>query len=128
MSEFDDEGAAAPDDEEKTDPLARFESILAPLRDKHDEIAVFPVPKRLGEIVVVAAPTNGKAYQVYTNNLHNEQADKFAESRKFALACIVYPDFEKAKEILTARPGLVTAFSNRGAQLAGAGVEELGKD
>ena len=107
--------------------LAEFEAILAPLREKYDEIAVFPAPKRLGSIVVVAAPLNSKAYQVYTNNLHNDRADKFVESRKFALACIVYPDSEKAKEILEARPGLVTACSNKGAQLSGAGADELGK-
>jgi hypothetical protein len=116
-------------EEAETDPLVKYESIIGPLREKFDgDIKVFPIPKRFGEIAVIAPPTNSKSYQVYTNNLHNEQADKFVESRKFALACVVYPaDIEKVKAILDARPGFVQTFANAGAALCGAGAAELGK-
>lgn len=114
--------------EDTANPLAQYESILAPLREKHDEIVVLPAPKKFGGIIVVAAPLNESAYQVYTNNLHNERADKYVEARKFALACIFHPDQQTAKQILQHRPGLVTTISNHGTSLAGAGTEELGKD
>lgn len=123
MSETNEDGQTAP-----SDPLEQYESILAPLREKHGEIAIYPAPRpKFDGIIVLAAPLNSTAYQVYTNNIHNERADKFVEGRKFALACIVHPDQATAKAILEYRPGLVTKFANRGGDLCGNDTEELGK-
>jgi hypothetical protein len=127
VSEDTSTGASAPAADE-TDPLAPHKELLAKLREKHDEIAIFPAPKKFGGIIVIAPPPNHKSYQDYTNNLHNDRADKAAESTKFLLACVVHPDRETAKQIFVYRPGLVTPLSNRAAELAGAGVTELGKD
>jgi hypothetical protein len=127
VSENEAEGAAASTDT-SDDPLAQFAELLCKLRDKHDEIAIFPAPKKFGGIIVIAPPPNHKSYQDYINNLHNDRADKAVEATKFLLACVVHPDREIAKKIFEYRPGLVTPISNRAAELAGAGVTELGKD
>lgn len=111
------------------DPLAAFADVLAKLREKHDDIAIYPAPKKFDcGIIVIAPPANHKSYQDYINNLHKDQSDKAFEATRFLLNCVVYPDREIAKKIFEYRPGLVTPLSNRAAELAGAGVTELGKD
>ncbi len=124
MSENNDDGKGAP-----TDPLEKYQEIIKPLLEKHGDIAIYPQPKpKFDGIIVLAAPLNSAAYQVYTNNLHKEQSDKFVEAKKFALACIVHPEQAIAKQILEYRPALVSKFANRGGDLCGNDTEELGKD
>jgi hypothetical protein len=125
VSENESTGTSVPLDTE--DPLAPHQELLAKLREKHDELAIFPAPKKFGGIIVLAPPVNHKSYQDYINNLHNERSDKSVEATKFLLACTVHPERETAKKIYEHRPGLVTPLVNRAAELAGAGVTELGK-
>lgn len=121
-------GAIASSDDEATDPLAPYQELLGKIREKHDEIAIFPAPKKFGGIIVLAPPVNHKSYQDYINNLHNDRADKSVEATKFLVACTVHPENQVAREIYKYRPGLVTPLVNRAAELCGAGVTELGKD
>jgi hypothetical protein len=127
VSENEGKDAEASNEADEADLLAPHKELLERLREKHEEIAIFPAPKKFGGIIVIAPPLNHKSYQDYVNNLHNDKADKSVEATKFLLACTFHPDPQTAKEIYKHRPGLVTPLVNRAADLSGAGVTELGK-
>lgn len=125
MSEDQAEGAGSSGE----DKLAEYKDILDPLRAKYgDDLAIYRAPKGHDGIMVFGPSPNEKAYQNYTNNMHNDRADKAVESLNFALACCLHPERKIAKAMFAAKPGMVTPIANRCAALSGNDVEELGKD
>jgi len=102
------------------------ESVLAPLRAKHGEIASWDVPG-FG-LVVAAVPENSKEYHRLVNDLKNPKLDAAVAMENFALACIVHPSREQAKAIFKARPAFALKVCGRGQELCGSDIEELGKD
>lgn len=102
------------------------DELLAKYREERGEIAWYDVP-RFG-LVIVAAPENEKEYDVLVNRLADDKHDKAVAMRSFALACVCYPDRETAKQIFKAKPAFALKVGARGQQLAGAEIEEQGKD
>lgn len=128
MSEINNSGRSVPDEEEANDPLAAYADILKPLREKHGEdLAIYPAPRGFEGIMVFGPPPNDKVHQNYTNNMHNDRADKAVESLNYALACCLHPARAIAKAMFAKKPGMVTPIANRCAALAGNDIEELGK-
>lgn len=105
--------------------MSDHEAILAPLREKHGEIAYWDVPG-FG-LVVAAAPDSEKEYDRLVNELNNAEIDKAVSLRTFALACVVYPDREQARTIFKRKPAFATKVAARGQKLCGSDIEELGK-
>ncbi len=111
---------------EQEETSAEESAVLAKLREKHGEIASWKVPGH--GLVVAANPENAAEYDRLVNTLKKDDADASAALRTFALQCVVHPDREAAKAIFKAKPAFALKVAARGQQLAGAGIEELGKD
>lgn len=102
---------------------------LAELHAEHGEdgIGAWHVPG-FG-LVAVAAPKNPKDFHKLVNDLKNDKTDSAIALERFAIVCVVEPtDRAEVKEIFRARPAFALKAAAKAQELAGADVEELGKD
>ncbi len=102
-------------------------ALLDSLAAQYGEIAPFEVPG-FG-LVVIKSPEFGD-FDRLVDKLAKSDKNTSASSamREFALSCVVHPERSKAKEILQKKPALVAKLGARAQELAGADIEELGKD
>lgn len=109
-----------------TEDTTDHESVLAPLREKHGDIASWVIPK-FG-LVVAARPANPAEYDRMVNTLRKPGVDQVGTLRAFAMQCIVHPDREEVKRIFEKYPAFAPKVADRAADLCGGEFEELGKD
>lgn len=107
--------------------LADNAAIIDEMRSKHDEIAIFPAPKGFDGVIIVAAPAP-KALQNYVNGVANEKLDKAVETWNFALSSVVHPERAIVRAMFAKKGMLPYKIAARAQVLAGAEIEELGKD
>lgn len=109
-------------------PLERNAVLIASLREKHGEIAIFEVPARLGGILIAAVPENPRVTEAFINAANDSKVDKAVAMRNYANASVVFPDREAAAEIFKKKPFLPSRVAARVSEMAGADAKELGKD
>jgi hypothetical protein len=127
VSENENEGAEVRPVKDQTAAEA-FEcskDLIEKLREKHGEIEV--VFQRGCGIVVVATPPK-KDFRVFQDAVNNEKVSNSIAAENLALASVVHPDRETAKQYFDKKPGLPTKVANLAQQLSGADADVLGKD
>lgn len=80
-------------------------------------------------LVVFAAPENPACYRQFFNDCSNG-VDATAPQDvipQFALDCVVHPARERVEGVLRRLPALAVGIANRGTELCGGDIEELGK-
>jgi hypothetical protein len=102
-------------------------AIIEEMRGKHDEIAIFPAPKGFDGVIIVAAPAP-KALQNYVNGIADPKLDKAVETWNFAAQAVVHPDKATVRAMFAKKGMLPFKIAARAQVLAGAEIEELGKD
>lgn len=126
MSENENTGSGVPDEQE--DLLVKHAELIAQLRDKYDEIAVWAAPVRFGGIIVAAVPENPKATEKFINEANDPKIDKAVSMKNYALQSVVHPDRETTQQIFSRKPFLPARVASRVSEMAGADAKELGKD
>jgi hypothetical protein len=130
MNDVENGASNAPQDEgsQDQDLLGKHAELIAQLRDKYDEIAVYAAPARFGGIIVASVPENPRVTEAFINAANDSKVDKAVAMRNYALSSVVHPDREAATEIFKKKPFLPSRIAARVSEMAGADAKELGKD
>lgn len=107
--------------------LDKNKELIASLRDKYDEVAVWAAPPRFGGVIVAAVPLNPKIVQAFINAVNDPKVDKAVAQENYAMQCVVHPDKETTKQIFSRKPFLSAKIAGRVSEMAGADAKELGK-
>ncbi len=102
--------------------------ILTRLTAEHEDVAAFRA--RSGDLIVVR-----KCKSAERARFIDKASDKdrklgtiSATLKELTLSCVVHPAPEEARGLLERYPALYDKLANKAYELAGADVEELGKD
>lgn len=117
--------ALSPEAKARAKAKAEVEPIVAPLREKHGELGVFPIPG-IG-LVVVKSP-GFEAFSRFQNRMTTEGIDQAAEIFELVMSCVVHPDDQAARAIFKKRPYALQKALVRVRELGGSEIEDLGKD
>lgn len=109
------------------DPTEAEAEEIARLKREHGEITWCRVDG-VG-LMVIAAPENPTCYRQFFNDCSNGLDATAPEDviTQFALDCIVHPARDRVEGVFRRLPALAVGVANRGTELCGGDIEELGK-
>ena len=93
---------------------------LDKLREEHGAIAAAITPD--GRDIVIARPKSA-AFRRFTDKLTTDKASKHSAAEELVLSCVVYPDRDQARSILSDYSAFMLSLSAAAQELAGSDIE-----
>ena len=102
--------------------------VLAKLTAEHEDVAAFRT--RSGDLVVVrkCKPAERSRFIDKASDKDRKLGTISGTLKEMALSCVVHPSPDEARGLLERYPALYDKLANKAYELAGADIEELGKD